>query len=97
MRRRLLLAALGASGLFALSGGAIAKPRDASKARTLADAPEKIETVVEVSVLHGTHEKRDPDPRIGNMPELREGPFARYESYALLSRAELPLSRGGKR
>lgn len=95
MRRRLLLAALGATCSFALSGGALAKPREA--ARALADAPEKIETVVEVSVLHGTHDKRDPDPRVGNMPELREGPFARYESYALLSRVELPLTRGGKR
>jgi hypothetical protein len=97
MRRRLLLAALGASGLFALSGGAFAKPRDATIAHALADAPEKSETVVEVSVLHGTHDKRDPDPRLRNIPELREGPFARYESYSLLSRVELPLSRGGKR
>src|SRR6185369_1375598 len=30
-------------------------------------------------------------------PELREGPFANYASYALLSRVTLPLSRGGKR
>jgi len=41
-------------------------------------------------VLHGTHEERDNDPRIGSMPELREGPFAKYSSYQLLSRVRLP-------
>jgi hypothetical protein len=31
------------------------------------------------------------------MPELREGPFAKYESYRLLSRTALSLTRGAKR
>jgi len=102
MRRLLLAAALGASSLFALTGAAHARPRLAAAAATApakpqADAPEKLETVVEVSVLHGTHEQRESDPRIGNMAELREGPFARYASYQLLSRTQLSLSRGGKR
>ena len=48
-------------------------------------------------MLHGTHEARENDPRIGNMPELREGPFAKFASYQLLSRNELALTRGGKR
>jgi hypothetical protein len=102
MRRFPLALALGAACLFALSGSASAKakgPRAASAlaAKPLADAPEKLETVVEVSVLHGTHEQRDNDPRIGSMPELHEGPFAQYTSYQLLSRTQLPLNRGGKR
>jgi len=105
MRRSLLALALGTAWLFALTGAASAKsrtPRSAGAlaAKPLADAPEKpekLETVIEVSVLHGTHEAKDPDPRIGNVPELSQGPFAKYASYSLLSRAELRLSRGGKR
>ncbi len=56
-----------------------------------------LETLVEVRVLHGSHEPRAGDPRVVLMPELREGPFASYASYAQLSRAALPLTRGGKR
>ena len=102
MRRSLLALALGAVSLLALSSNANAKtkrPRAAAtlSAKPLAEAPEKLETVVEVSVLHGTHEQRDPDARIGNMPELSQGPFAKYASYQLLSRSQLRLSRGGKR
>jgi hypothetical protein len=94
--------ALGATCQFALTSPATAKPRLASthgalSAKPLADAPEKLETVIEVSVLHGTHEAKDPDPRIGTMPELGQGPFAKYASYQLLSRSELRLNRGGKR
>ncbi|HVY26829.1 MAG TPA: hypothetical protein VHB79_09765 [Polyangiaceae bacterium] len=102
MRRLLLAAALGASPLFVLGGAAHAKPRAASAAlaapvKPQADAPDKLETVVEVSVLHGTHEPREKDARSVDMAELREGPFAQYASYQLLSRTQLTLSRGGKR
>ncbi len=102
MRRLLLALALGALCQFARTNAASAKPRVAAShaalaAKPLAGAPEKLETVIEVSVLHGTHEAKDPDPRIGNMPELSQGPFAKYASYSLLSRSELRLSRGGKR
>jgi len=96
MSRSVFVLALGAALLFAPSPAAAKTKADAA-AKPSADAPEKLETVVEVSVLHGTHEERDADPRIGNMPELREGPFAKYASYQLLSRVRLPLSRGGKR
>jgi hypothetical protein len=102
MRRRLLVAALGAASLFALTAVAQAKPKALAAAlanppKPQAEPSEKLETVVEVSVLHGTHEQRDSDPRTINMAELREGPFARYESYQLLSRSQLALGRGGKR
>ncbi len=102
MRRLLLALALGTLGQFALTNAASAKPGlarspSAVSAKPLADAPEKLETVIDVSVLHGTHEVKDPDPRIGNMPELSQGPFAKYASYQLLSRTELRLGRGGKR
>jgi hypothetical protein len=102
MRRLLLALALGAVSQLALSASADAKPKRARTAATLAakplaDAPQKLETVVEVTVLHGTHEQRASDPRIGDMPELRQGPFAKYSSYQMLSRSQLRLSRGGKR
>ncbi|HXK16976.1 MAG TPA: hypothetical protein VNG33_04210 [Polyangiaceae bacterium] len=101
MRRSLFPLALGALCLLALNGAAEAKTRaraaGAVAEKPTADAPEKLETIVEVSVLHGTHEERDTDPRTCNMPELREGPFAKYASYQLLTRVRLPLSRGGKR
>jgi hypothetical protein len=92
MQRRPFLEALGASLLFAFDAAAQAK-----RPKALADEPEKPDTVVEVTVLHGTHETKDSDPRIGDMPELREGPFAKYASYQLLSRNTLPLNKRGKR
>ena len=102
MRRALLALTLGASCLLAWNGNARAKPKrihaaTALAAKALAETPERLETVVEVSVLHGTHPPRDVDPRIGNLPELSQGPFAKYASYQLLSRAQLRLSRGDKR
>jgi hypothetical protein len=103
MLRSPLAWALGAASLLSLAGVADAKPK-ATPARAgaiadkpAADASHKQETVVEVSVLHGTRDAREPDPRIGDMPELREGPFAKYASYRLLSRSRLPLVKGGKR
>jgi hypothetical protein len=101
MRRLLLALALGVLGPLALISTASAKPKAASAARPLAAKPlqspaDKLETVIEVSVLHGTHEQKDTDSRIGNMPELSQGPFAKYASYQLLSRSQLKLSRGGK-
>ena len=103
MLRSPLAWALGAASLLLLASTADAKPKatparpSAVTEKTPADAPEKQETVVEVSVLHGTRDARDPDPRIGDMPELREGPFAKYPSFRLLSRTRLPLVKGGKR
>ena len=64
---------------------------------SVADAAAPLESVVEVRVLHGTHEARPGDPRIVALPELREGPLASYASYTQLSRSALTLTRGGKR
>lgn len=100
MRRLLFVLALGAAYPFASSASAKPKPAPAPAALSAkpSDAPpDKLETVIEVSVLHATHEQKDVDPRIGNMPELSQGPFAKYTSYQLLSRSQLKLSRGGKR
>lgn len=96
MQRRSLLAwVLGAAGALGASRAASAAPGPRPSPQT--EPPPRIETLLEVSVLHGRHEKRAPDPRISDIPELREGPFAKYESYQLLSRETLRLTRGGKR
>lgn len=102
MRRLLLALALCALCPLALTSTASAKPKADSvqrpiSAKPLESAPEKLETVIEVSVLHGTHEQKEVDPRIGDMPELSQGPFAKYASYRLLARSQLKLSRGGMR
>lgn len=102
MRRLLLALALGALYALALAAPASAKPKAGlvqrpPSAKPLESAADKLETVIEVSVLHGSHEQKEADPRVGNVPELSQGPFAKYRSYQLLSRVQLTLSRGGKR
>jgi hypothetical protein len=47
----------------------------------------------EVLVLHATNSGKGIDKNIGNMPELKKPPFSSYDSYALLSRNKLPLSK----
>jgi hypothetical protein len=103
MQRRLFVVVLGVTPLLAFGGSAEAKsPSPRLAARPLAEtqqarAAAQAETLLEVSVLHGTRTTRESDPRIGDLPELREGPFATYPSYRLLSRSELPLAIGSKR
>jgi hypothetical protein len=99
MRCSLLAVALGAASLFALADVAAAKTKPPlAGVHALAEAPPKqSDALLEVSVLHGTTETKDSDSRIGDLPELREGPFAKYKNYQLLSRTELPLSKGDKR
>ncbi len=87
--------------VLSLSSAALAELAPAGSRSVPAQSPDKdaprAETVVEVSVLHGTKDEKASDPRIGDMPELRDGPFAQYGSYQLLSRTELPLRQGDKR
>jgi hypothetical protein len=103
MQRRSFVLVLGVTPLLGFSHRAEAKPQASrATARSLAQAAPKpagkpAETLLEVSVLHGTRASKESDPRIGDLPELREGPFAAYTSYQLLARSELPLTKGGKR
>ena len=103
MQRRLFVIALGVTPLLGLSGAAEARPESSGAgARSLAQTPSKPaekqgETLLEVSVLHGTRTMKESDPRTLDLPELREGPFAAYTSYQLLRRSELPLTKGSKR
>jgi hypothetical protein len=54
------------------------------------------EAIVELMVLHATHQKRGIDARLRELPELTKGPFASFDTYRLLERVELPLQRGQK-
>lgn len=95
-RRWLMRLACLAALVAAPAKSAQGKDPAASAPKAAAEAPLP-ETLVEVSVLHGTHEAGDGQPGRVALPELREGPLASYESYRLLSSAKLSLSRGGKR
>lgn len=48
----------------------------------------------EIVVLHATNDHTGIDPKIGKMPELGKPPFSSYDSYKLLDRAEVQLTRG---
>jgi hypothetical protein len=95
-RRSLVISVLGAAALLVSGHGVSASPAAAASAPA-ANAKAQEEAVVEVSVLHGRHDRATPDSKSFEMPELREGPFAKYARYELLSQVALPLTRGGKR
>lgn len=48
----------------------------------------------EVIVLHATNSDAGIDPKIGKMPELQKPPFSAYNSYKLLDRAQVALTKG---
>jgi hypothetical protein len=60
-------------------------------------AEESAPFFAEVTVLHATQTKKGIDPRIGSMPELAKPPFSSYDSYALLERTRLPLTKQSPR
>lgn len=57
-------------------------------------APQDAAMSVELVILHATNEGSGIDPKIGNMPELGKPPFSAYNSYKLLDRQKIPLSKG---
>jgi len=59
-----------------------------------AQAPAVQPVNVEIIVLHATNEGTGIDPKIGKMPELGQPPFSSYNSYKLLDRSKLPLTKG---
>ena len=89
-----LLGFLFITGSSALAEGkppAKAKPPAAAKDKGKSD--KKQEFFTEVLVLHATNSKKGIDKRIGDMPELKKPPFSSYDSYALLAKHKLPLSK----
>ncbi len=47
--------------------------------------------VAEVIILHGTNSGEGIDPKIGDLPQLKEPPFSSYDSYKLLERSDEKL------
>ena len=58
--------------------------------------PAEVELATEVMVVHETNSGKGIDSAIGKMPELKKPPFSSYDSYALLSKTRLPLSKDDK-
>ena len=87
---RLFLAITAALGvtLAAGSGGALAD--EPGKPAEVAPA----EVAVEIVILHATNDGTGIDPKIGKMPALGQPPFSSYNSYKLLDRVKLPLTKG---
>ncbi|MBN2196222.1 MAG: hypothetical protein JW751_25640 [Polyangiaceae bacterium] len=67
-----------------------------------ASAPVVAGYSVEVMVVHATR-AREPrakpeiDPRIGDLPELRQDPFSLYDKFELLQKERLPLKQADRR
>jgi hypothetical protein len=79
---------------YAGSRAALAAPPAASGVPPAPSArPASQPLAAEVLILHATNAKSGIDPRIGNLPELGKPPFSNYDSYQVLDRARLPLTK----
>jgi len=88
----LMATALALPAVATETGSALA-PTEAGAAVPLADeAPAK--ATAEVIVLHGTNSGQGIDPKIGDLPQLKEPPFSSYDSYKLLERGDEKLADG---
>jgi hypothetical protein len=83
------------AGAPAVRGDPKAEPP--ASAQPKAPPPPEAAYGAEVMVLHATHAKKGVDPRIGDLPELKDSPFSFYESYELLTKARLPLKKNEPR
>jgi hypothetical protein len=90
-RRAAALALAMAAGLGSLAPSARADKKDPPSAPSA--QPVAAAYNVEVLVLHATNTDKGIDPRIGDMPELRQPPFSSYKSYELLAKVKHPLKK----
>jgi hypothetical protein len=87
-----------AVSLLGLAAPASAAPKTPASAEPGAEPPvaappaASAVTALEVSVFHGTNHEGLSDAPARQVPELREGPFAQYRRYVLLSRTRLALA-----
>ena len=87
---RLFLAMTAALGVTLAGGSGGALADEAGKPDQVAPA----EVAVEIVILHATNDKTGIDPKIGKMPALEQPPFSSYNSYKLLDRKTLALTKG---
>lgn len=79
--------------VFALMATTVASPTlaaDPAPAVPLTDESAASATA-EVIILHGTNSGEGIDPKIGDLPQLKEPPFSSYDSYKLLERGDEKL------
>lgn len=90
MKLRLIaiVAAIGVGLAPGSSSIASADEKDAASA-----APKESTLSAEVVILHATNDNTGIDSKIGKMPELEKPPFSSYNSYKLLDRKTLPISK----
>lgn len=91
MKRFLFVTVVGL--VFASGSAALAdKPSAARPSSSAAPAASTVQA--EVIVLHATNTGAGIDPKIGKMPELAKPPFSAYNSYKLLNRSQVALTKG---
>jgi len=92
-RMRAVLGGVVAIAALTASGATSAQaPAPSGSAKT--SSPNVKRARAEIIVLHATNDKKGIDPKIGKLPELAKPPFSSYDSYKLLHRAEIELSKG---
>ncbi len=62
-------------------------------AQPLQDPPKQTEALADVVILYANNSGKGIDPRIGDMPQLKQPPFSAYDTYELLDRAKVPFSK----
>ncbi len=89
----LAAAALATVGMTPASVTASVPAHGETVAQPLQDAPEQTEALAKVIVLYANNSGKGIDPRIGDMPQLKQPPFSAYDTYELLERADVPFSK----
>lgn len=89
------------AGLWLLGAPAGAQPAPSNGALR-PPAPAVASHSVDVMVVHATRaktplERPEIDPRIGDLPQLRQEPFSLYDRFSLLGRERLPLRKAEPR
>jgi hypothetical protein len=87
-----MTAALGIA--LTLPGGAWADDARAPAPGQGAAAPAQDTISSEIILLHATNDGTGIDPKIGKMPELEKPPLSSYNSYKLLDRPKISLTKG---
>lgn len=90
-RRAAAIALAVSASLASVSPSALADKKSPPSAPSA--APVAAAYSAEVLVLHATNSDKGIDPRIGDMPELRQPPFSSYKSYELLEKVKHPLKK----
>jgi len=93
MRYAAIIAALALVMAATPSTASATAPADDTVAQPMQDPPEQTKALASVIVLYAHNGGGGIDPRIGDMPQLKQPPFSAYDTYELLERADVPFSK----